>query len=111
MAIKHTTRRAVQTTSNPARSGSGSDERITFEPTRLLGGISFHLLDDELALEVDQRSVQSLRAQLEREGLIVTVSRHDWERMTDYDRLHWMLRAGGVNVSHHDGVAKLSART
>ena len=28
----------------------------------------------------------------------------------DYDRLHWMLRSGGVNVSHHDGVAKLSAR-
>ena len=110
MAIKNTTRRAVPITSTPARTTGGADERITFEPRRLLTGITFHLLEDELALEVDQRSVQSLRAQLEREHLSVTVSRHDWERMTDYDRLHWMLRAGGVNVSHHDGVAKLTAR-
>ena len=109
MAIKHTTRRAVPITSDPART-SGGDERITFEPRRLLSGITYHLLEDELAMEVDQRSIQSMRIQLEKQGLILTVSRHDWERMTDYDRLHWMMRAGGVNVSHHDGVAKLSLR-
>jgi len=110
MAIKHTIRRAAPATSTPARTNGGAEERITFESSRLLSGIVFHLLDDELALEVDQRSIQSMRTRMEREGLSVAVCRRDWQRMTDYDRLHWMLRAGGVNVSHHDGVAKLSPR-
>jgi len=113
MAIKHTMRPLFDSAPASAQGrqpSDGADEQITFDSQRLLTAIVFHLLDDELALEVDEASVAAMRARLDRTKTNATVSRLDWGRMTDFDRLHWLMRSSNVTVSHHDGIAKLKSR-
>ena len=106
MAIKNTIRRRSENEKAAPR-GTKGDDLINFEPQRLLSGIVFHLLDEDLALEIDQPSLASLKSRLEASGVRASISRWTWQHMSDYDRLRWLLKTTAINVIHHDGVAKL----
>ena len=112
MAIKNTTtKRSPESAPAAPTPSGGGDDRITFDAARILCGIAFHLIDDDLTVEVDMASLAVLRTRMERAKIQASVSRIDWQRMTDYDRLHWLMRRGNVSVSHHDGIARLTPRS
>jgi hypothetical protein len=64
---------------------------IDLHADQLLAGILFHLIDEQLAVAVDQTSVRSTSDRLANQSARGTIRRRMWEAMTNAQRLTWLL--------------------
>jgi hypothetical protein len=75
----------------PAAAGGAMEWVLHFEPETVGRAIVFHMLDEGLALEVEEESVKRTVARLRRRGLRPAIRRSAWELMTNHERLEWLL--------------------
>ena len=87
---------------------SSSEDAIQFDAERIIAGITYHLVDSGIALEVDPGSVKSICNRLRESGAGAGIARDVWAKMEDPERLQWLLFQAGVTIEQHDGVVKLT---
>jgi len=104
MATRNPVRRRITKTSHPA----STTDVIHFDADRLVAGITYHLIDSAIALEVDPASVKAISSCLHDSGAQAVVTRADWTQMDNGERFQWLLLHAGITIEQHDGIAKLS---
>jgi hypothetical protein len=104
MATRNPVRRRIPKTSHP----TNTTDVIRFDADRLISGITYHLIDSAIALEVDAPSVKAIASCLHDSGAEATVTRADWTQMDNGERFQWLLLHAGITIEQHDGIAKLS---
>jgi hypothetical protein len=103
-------RQEVTTTNGRAASRS-SAERLGFTPGTAVAGIAFHLMDERVALAVEEESLDRARERLTSEKFCPTIKRELWEGMANRERLEWLLtRSKTVTVMLPDGTARLERK-
>jgi hypothetical protein len=92
--------------------GSGvSEQRMSFTPAMAAAGIAFHLMDENLALVVEQESIQRTQSRLEGEKFCPTIKRELWETMDNRERLDWLMaRSKTVIIMLPDGAVRLEKK-
>ena len=96
------------------RSGQGNcvgpADAVTFGPEAAVRAIVFHLLDEQLAREVEAESVRRTVDRLHRDGVRLTIRRGMWRGMTHPQRLAWLLSESLTTPLRRRGVVALQGR-
>ena len=92
MARQQAARRPIEVRLTGDTSSSGdAPAMLRFEPELAVRAIAFHLADEGISGEVVADSAQATVIRLRRAGLRPTVARTLWSRMTNPQRLEWLL--------------------
>ena len=87
---------------------NNSNDAIQFDAGRMIAGITYHLVDSGIALELDPGSLKSICNRLQGNRTEAAIARNDWAAMEDPERLQWLLFHAGVTIEQHDGIVKLT---
>jgi hypothetical protein len=84
---------------------------LTFDAHRIVAGIRFHVLDFGIGLWVDEQSWAAAESILRQRAAEAGIAQSQWSKMTDIQRLNWLLEQGHLVVSlGAGGVAILNCR-
>ena len=78
-----------------AAPAGAAEPLVRFDAERALRAITFHLLDERLALSVAPDSFGVMLSRLRRRCLSLAVARTRWAVMTNRQRLEWLLSESG----------------
>jgi hypothetical protein len=85
---------------------------ISFSAPTAVAAITFHLIDEGLAMGVDPESARRALARLSRSAAVVAeISRSFWGEMNNSERLAWLLASTETTYDvRRDGLAVLGVR-
>jgi hypothetical protein len=91
-----------------ASDGSGL---LFFTPDRLVAGITFHLLENGIAISLDRNSSGAVLQKLGQRLQNLSISKAHWSSMDNFQRLQWLLNQSGIIVNFNPyGASTLDVR-
>jgi hypothetical protein len=93
-------------------SSADPEKVLCLDSRQVVQGIRYHILDGNIARAVSNASCAQAEDRLVERHDRLTVSRRCWEKMTDAQRLRWLLEQSHTSFNvDRDGLAELIARS